>query len=217
MQGITSIANGSCRNSYMPSIMEEKRGHLVSTDIMSKLVEERIIFVSGEVNQVMADAVIAQLLYLDSVDNEKPIRMYINSPGGEVDSGMAIYDTMQEINSPVHTTAVGLAASMGAMILSGGEPGKRSALPHSNIMIHQPLGGGSGKQSDIEIMAKHLFECREMLEGLLIERSNGKLTPENIKENTEKDNYMRPAQAVELGIIDFVVDKSQKKESKKKK
>ena len=192
-------------NSYLPSVMEEKKGHLISTDIMSKLVDERIIFVTGEVNQEMATVVIAQLLYLDAVDNSKEISVYINSPGGEVDSGLAIYDTMQIIKSPVKTIAVGLAASMGAIILSGGAEGRRQALPHANIMIHQPLGGAKGQQTEIEIAAAHIKQCRETLEGLLIKKSCGKLTEKNIKENTERDNYLTPEQALNLGIIDEII------------
>lgn len=191
---------------YLPSVMEEKKGHLISTDIMSKLVDERIVFVTGEVNQEMATVVIAQLLYLDSIDSTKEINLYINSPGGEVDSGLAIYDTMQIIKSPVKTIAVGLAASMGAMILSGGADGKRCALPHANIMIHQPLGGARGQQTEIEIAALHLKKCRETLEGLLIAKSNGKLTEKNIKENTERDNYLTPKKALDLGIIDEIIN-----------
>lgn len=201
---IESITKNSV-GGFLPSVMEEKRGHLISTDIMSKLVDERIVFVTGEVNQEMATVVIAQLLYLDSIDNTKEISLYINSPGGEVDSGLAIYDTMQIIKSPVKTIAVGLAASMGAMILSGGADGKRCALPHANIMIHQPLGGAKGQQTEIEIAALHIKQCRETLESLLIEKSNGKLTNENIKENTERDNYLTPKAALELGIIDEII------------
>lgn len=205
MSGITSMSTSSIRGSFLPSVMEEKKGHLISTDIMSKLVDERIIFVTGEVNQEMATVVIAQLLYLDSVDNTKEISLYINSPGGEVDSGMAIYDTMQIIKSPVRTIAVGLAASMGAMILSGGASGMRCALPHANIMIHQPLGGSRGQETEMRIAYEQIKKCREMLESLLIERSNGKLTPENITGYTERDNYLTPSDAINLGIIDEII------------
>ena len=118
---------------------------------------------------------------------------------------MAIYDTMQIVKSPVKTIAVGLAASMGAMLLSGGAPGMRCALPHANIMIHQPLGGAKGQQTEIEIVAQHMKQTREVLEGLLIERSNGKLTDKNIKENTERDNYLTPQKALDLGIIDEII------------
>lgn len=197
--------NNSVKNILVPSVWDDRKGHMISTDIMSKLVDERIVFMTGEVNMEMATIVIAELLYLDAIDNTKPINLYINSPGGEVDSGMAIYDTMQYITSPVRTIAVGLAASMGAMILSGGEPGMRSALPHANIMIHQPLGGAQGQATEIEIAARHILETREMLEGLLVERSNGKLTPANIKENTERDNYLTPQKALDLGIIDEII------------
>lgn len=193
------------KNTFLPNVLEEKKGHLLSTDIMSKLVDERIVFISGEINMTTATVVIAQLLYLDSIDHSKEISVYINSPGGEVDSGLAIYDTMQIIKSPVKTIAVGLAASMGAMILSGGNAGMRCALPHANIMIHQPLGGAQGQQTEIEIAAQHIKRTREVLEGLLIEKSNGKLTDANIKENTERDNYLTPQQALDLGIIDEII------------
>lgn len=202
---LTSTTKNTTKGAYLPSILEEKKGHLLSTDIMSKLVDERIVFITGEINMETATVIIAQLLYLDSVDNSKEINIYINSPGGEVDSGLAIYDTMQLINSPVKTIAVGMAASMGAMILSGGKPGLRCALPHANIMIHQPLGGAQGQQTDIEIVSEHIKKTRETLEGLLIERSNGKLTSDNIKENTERDNYLTPQQALDLGIIDEII------------
>lgn len=192
-------------NAFLPSVLEEKKGHLLSTDIMSKLVDERIVFITGEINMETATVAIAQLLYLDSIDNSKEINVYINSPGGEVDSGLAIYDTMQIVKSPVKTIAVGLAASMGAMLLSGGAPGMRCALPHANIMIHQPLGGAKGQQTEIEIVAQHMKQTREVLEGLLIERSNGKLTDKNIKENTERDNYLTPQKALDLGIIDEII------------
>lgn len=192
-------------NAFLPTVLEEKKGHLLSTDIMSKLVDERIVFITGEINMETATVAIAQLLYLDSIDNSKEINVYINSPGGEVDSGLAIYDTMQIVKSPVKTIAVGLAASMGAMLLSGGAPGMRCALPHANIMIHQPLGGAKGQQTEIEIVAQHMKQTREILEGLLIQRSNGKLTDKNIKENTERDNYLTPQKALDLGIIDEII------------
>ena len=211
MEKIMSKTEFKPTNSFLPSVMEEKKGHLISTDIMSKLVDERIIFVTGEVNEQMATVVIAQLLYLDSVDSSKPINLYINSPGGEVDSGLAIYDTMQLVKSPVRTIAVGLAASMGAMILSGGEPGMRESLPHANIMIHQPLGGSKGQETEMRIAYEHIKQCRETLEGLLISTSNGKLTEENITENTERDNYLTPQKALDLGIIDKIITPNAKK------
>ena len=190
--------------SLIPYITEKNEGTMVSQDIMSRLVKDRIVFLTGEVNDTMSTVAIAQLLYLDSISNDE-ISVYINSPGGSVDAGMAIYDTMQFIKSPVRTIAVGLAASMGAMLLSGGEPGRRCALPHANIMVHQPLGGVQGQQTDIQITAEHIAQCREMLEGLLIERSNGRLTKENIKSYTERDCYCTPQKALELGLIDEIV------------
>lgn len=197
----------SNQNFIIPTIFEEEAGHVFSSDIISRLVKDRIIFVSGEIEMNMANVIIAELLFLQNQDPHKEIVMHINSPGGSVDAGMAIIDTMNYISCPVRTIAMGMAASMGSMILAAGEPGMRQALPHCNIMIHQPLGGASGQQTDVEIAAKQLRLCREMISEFLIEHSaTGYLTKKNIEKELERDNYLTPAQAVEYGIIDSVVE-----------
>ena len=201
----------------IPQIFEEEAGHVFTSDIISRLVKDRIIFVSGEIEMHMANVVIAQLLFLQNQDPNKEIVMHINSPGGSVDAGMAIIDTMNYISCPVRTIAMGMAASMGSMILAAGEPGMRQALPHCNIMIHQPLGGASGQQTDVEIAAKHLRECREMISEFLIEHSaTGYLTKKNIDKEMERDNYLTPVKAVEYGIIDSVVEVPKKNYKTKK-
>ena len=182
----------SNQNFIIPTIFEEEAGRVFSSDIISRLVKDRIIFVSGEIEMNMANVIIAELLFLQNQDPHKEIVMHINSPGGSVDAGMAIIDTMNYISCPVRTIAMGMAASMGSMILAAGEPGMRQALPHCNIMIHQPLGGASGQQTDVEIAAKQLRLCREMISEFLIEHS--------------ATGYLTPAQAVEYGIIDSVVE-----------
>lgn len=193
------------KNILIPTIMEEDKGHIISSDILSRLLKDRIILFTGEVTQESSALAIAQLLYLESQDNTKEINLYIQSPGGSVDAGMAIFDTMQYIKAPVRTIACGLAASMGSLLLCGGEPGMRCALPHANILTHQPLGGAQGQQTEIQIVAEHILQTRAMLEGILMERSNGKLTPKNIKEYTERDTYLTPKEALNIGLIDHIV------------
>lgn len=204
-------------NTMVPYVYEREAGHTFTSDIISRLVKDRIVFVSGEIHQQMADIVIAQLLFLQNQDPHKEIVMHINSPGGSVDAGMAIIDTMNYVSCPVRTIAMGMAASMGSMILAAGEPGMRQALPHCNIMIHQPLGGGQGQQTDVEIAARQLRLCREMISNFLVEHSaTGYLTKKNIDKELERDNYLTPAQAVEYGIIDSVVEVSKKNYRPKK-
>lgn len=209
MMEIMSMTKNSkgTNNFLVPTIMEEDKGHILSSDILSRLLKDRIILFTGEVTQESSALAIAQLLYLEAQDNTKEINMYIQSPGGSVDAGMAIFDTMQYIKAPVRTIACGLAASMGSLLLCGGEPGKRYALPHANILTHQPLGGAQGQQTEIQIVAEHIMQTRDMLEGILMERSNGKLTPQNIKEYTERDTYLTPQQALDIGIIDHIVSR----------
>lgn len=202
---LTSISKGAKNNLIIPTIMEEDKGHIISSDILSRLLKDRIILFTGEVTQESSALAIAQLLYLESQDHTKPINMYIQSPGGSVDAGMAIFDTMQYIQSPVQTIACGMAASMGSILLCGGEPGMRCALPHANILTHQPLGGAEGQQTEIQIVAKHMQETRERLEGILMEHSNGKLTQSNIRDYTERDTYLTPQQALDAGIIDKII------------
>ena len=174
-------------------------------DIYTRLSQERIIFLGQEVTDGLANRIVAFLLYLDSEDPGKPIYLYINSPGGSVTAGMAIYDTMQYIKSEVITICVGLAASMGAFLLASGNPGKRLALPHSRIMIHQPMGGTGRRQAtDIEIEANEILRIRDQLNHILAERSNQSL--DKIKKDTDRDFFMSAAEAQEYGLIDKVIE-----------
>jgi len=173
-------------------------------DIYTRLSQERIIFLSQEVNDSIANRIVAFLLYLDSEDPSKPIYLYINSPGGSVTAGMAIYDTIQYIKSDIITICVGLAASMGAFLLAAGTPGKRLALPHSRIMIHQPSGGGRGQATDIEITAREILRTRDELDQILAERTKQPI--EKIKKDSNRDFYMSAQEAMEYGLIDQVIE-----------
>jgi ATP-dependent Clp protease protease subunit len=173
-------------------------------NIYDRLFRERIIFLSEEVDDGIANAIVAYLLYLDSDDQTKPIYLYINSPGGSVTAGMAIYDTMQHIKSEVITICVGLAASMGAFLLAAGTKGKRLALPHARIMIHQPLGGSRGQATDIEIEAKEILRIRGLLNEILAERTGQPL--EKIEKDTDRDYFMSAQEAKEYGLIDTVIE-----------
>ena len=175
-----------------------------SFDIYSRLLRERIIFLGTDVNDQVADALVAQLLFLEAEDPEKDIQVYINSPGGSITAGLAIYDTMQQVAPDVVTICYGLAASMGAFLLSGGCKGKRLALPNARIMIHQPLGGAQGQAVDIEIMAQEILFLKETLNGLMADHTGQPL--DKITEDTERDYFLSPAEAVEYGLIDRVVD-----------
>ncbi|CAK6700492.1 MULTISPECIES: ATP-dependent Clp protease proteolytic subunit [unclassified Synechococcus] len=173
-------------------------------DIYTRLGVERILFLGSEVNDAIANSLVAQMLYLDSEDNSKPIYLYINSPGGSVTAGLAIYDTIQYVKSDVVTICVGLAASMGAFLLGAGTKGKRLALPHSRIMIHQPLGGTSQRQaSDIEIEAREILRIKDMLNGSMAEMTGQPL--QKIEKDTDRDYFMSAAEAVEYGLIDRVI------------
>lgn len=172
--------------------------------IYERLFRERIIFLSEEVNDGIANAIVAYLLYLDSDDNTKPIYLYINSPGGSVTAGMAIYDTIQHIKSEVVTICVGLAASMGAFLLAAGSPGKRTALPHARIMIHQPLGGTRGQATDIEIEAKEVLRVKQALNEMLAKHTGKPL--EQIERDTDRDYFMSATEAAEYGLIDRVIE-----------
>jgi ATP-dependent Clp protease protease subunit len=174
-------------------------------DIYSRLLKDRIIFLGGAIEDHMANLIIAQLLFLESEDPDRDIHLYVNSPGGVVTAGMAIYDTMQYIKSPVSTICIGQAASMGAILLAAGAPGKRYALPHARIMIHQPLGGFQGQASDINIHAREILRMRESLNELLARHSGQKL--EKIAQDTERDFFMDSESAREYGIIDDIVKK----------
>jgi ATP-dependent Clp protease protease subunit len=174
-------------------------------NIYERLFRERIIFLSEEVDDGIANAIVAYMLYLDSEDNNKPIYLYINSPGGSITAGMAIYDTMQHIKSEVHTICIGLAASMGAFLLAAGSPGKRIALPHARIMIHQPLGGTGRRQAtDIEIEAKQILRVRSELNGLMAQHTGKSI--EQIEKDTDRDYFMSAAEAKAYGLIDQVVE-----------
>lgn len=189
--------------SYVPTVIEASSRGERSFDIFSRLLRERIIFIGEEIDDEMANSVVAQLLLLDSENPEKDIMLYINSPGGVITAGLAIYDTMKLIKANVSTICLGEAASMGSFLLSGGTKGKRMALPMSRIMIHQPLGGAKGQATDIEIEAKEIIRMKNMLNEMLAENTGQ--TVEKIKEDTERDYYMSAQEAVEYGLIDKVV------------
>ncbi len=189
----------------VPVVVEQTNRGERSYDIYSRLLNDRIIILSDEVNDVTASLVVAQLLYLEAQDPDKDINLYINSPGGSVSAGMAIYDTMNFVKCDVSTTCIGMAASMGAFLLSSGAKGKRFALPNSEIMIHQPLGGAQGQASDIKIHAEHILRTRDNLNRILAENTGRPL--EEIERDTERDNFMRAAEAAEYGLIDRVIDR----------
>lgn len=173
-------------------------------DIYTRLNQERIIFLGQEVTDSLANRIVASMLYLDSDDPSKPIYLYINSPGGSVTAGMAIYDTMQYIKADVVTICVGLAASMGAFLLCAGSPGKRLALPHARIMIHQPLGGARGQATDIEIEAREILRIRQLLNDILVERTGQNL--EKIQKDTDRDYFLSAQEAKDYGLIDQVIE-----------
>ena len=188
----------------VPMVVEQDARGERSFDIYSRLLRERVIFVGTPVDDQVANLVVAQLLHLESVDPEKDINMYVNSPGGQVYAGLAIYDTMQFVKPDVATTCVGMAMSMGALILTGGAAGKRAALPNSRVLIHQPSGGYEGKQADIEIHAREIMDIRRRLDEIYAHHSGQ--TIEQVHEDQERDRYMTPPEAVEYGLIDRVVE-----------
>jgi ATP-dependent Clp protease protease subunit len=188
----------------LPTVVEQSGRGERAFDIYSRLLRERIIFLGTGIDDQVADAMVAQLLFLEAEDPEKDIQIYINSPGGSVTSGLAIYDTMQQVAPDVVTICYGLAASMGAFLLSGGTKGKRLALPNARIMIHQPLGGAQGQAVDIEIQAKEILFLKDTLNGLMAEHTGQPL--EKIAEDTDRDYFLSPAEAVQYGLIDRVVE-----------
>ncbi|STO31879.1 ATP-dependent Clp protease proteolytic subunit [Fusobacterium necrogenes] len=190
---------------YNPTVIENDGRSERAYDIYSRLLKDRIIFLGTEIDDNVANAIVAQLLFLEAEDPEKDIIMYINSPGGVVTAGMAIYDTMNYIKPDIQTVCIGQAASMGALLLSAGAKGKRFALEHSRIMIHQPLGGARGQATDIEIQAKEILRMKEMLSQILA-NATGKSINEILKD-TERDNYMSAQEAVKYGLIDQVFKK----------
>lgn len=190
---------------YVPIVVEQSNRGERSYDIYSRLLKDRIVFVTGEIDDTMANLVIAQLLFLESEDPDKDIHLYINSPGGSVSAGLAIYDTMQYIKPDVSTICMGMAASMASVLLAAGAPGKRFALPYSRVMIHQPLGGVQGQASEIEITAREILRLRDEMNGILASHT-GQIK-EKIAQDTDRDNYMSSQQAKEYGLIDEVVSR----------
>jgi ATP-dependent Clp protease protease subunit len=190
----------------LPTVVEQSGKGDRAFDIYSRLLRERIIFLGTGIDDQVADSLVAQLLFLEAEDPEKDIQIYVNSPGGSVTAGLAIYDTMQQVSPDVVTICYGLAASMGAFLLSGGTKGKRLALPNARIMIHQPLGGAQGQAVDIEIQAKEILFLKDTLNGLMAEHTGQPL--EKVAEDTDRDYFLSPAEAVEYGLIDRVVTDS---------
>ena len=200
---------------YVPIVVEQTAQGERSYDIYSRLLKDRIIFLDGQIEDHMANVIIAQLLFLEAEDPSKDIHLYINSPGGEITSGMAIYDTMKYIKCDVSTICTGMAASMGAFLLAGGTKGKRLALPNAEIMIHQPSGGSQGQATEIEIAAKHILKVKENMNRILSENTGKPF--EQVAKDTDRDNWMSAQEAVEYGLIDSVVtarSESEKKEDK---
>jgi ATP-dependent Clp protease protease subunit len=190
---------------FIPMVVEPDARGERAYDIYSRLLKDRIIFLGSPVNDVVANSIIAQMLFLAAQDPDKDIHLYINSPGGSITAGMAIFDTMQFIKPDVSTICVGLAASMGAFLLAAGAKGKRFALPNSEVMIHQPLGGAEGQASDIEIRAKRILRMRDKLNAILAERTGQSF--ERIEKDTDRDNFMSAYEAKEYGLIDKVIEK----------
>ncbi|MBQ6312008.1 MAG: ATP-dependent Clp endopeptidase proteolytic subunit ClpP [Lachnospiraceae bacterium] len=189
----------------IPYVIEQTSRGERSYDIYSRLLKDRIIFLGEEVNDYSASVVVAQLLFLEAEDPEKEIHLYINSPGGSVTAGMAIYDTMQYIKCDVSTICVGMAASMGAFLLAGGAKGKRMALPNAEILIHQPLGGAQGQASDIQIAAEHIMRTKEKMNKILAQNTGKDI--EVVRADCDRDNWMTAEEALEYGLIDRVIDK----------
>ena len=190
------------KNYVVPYVIENTGKGERSYDIYSRLLEDRIIFLTGEINDAVADIIVAQLIYLEGQDPDKDISLYINSPGGSVSAGLAIYDTMNYIKCDVSTICIGMAASMGAFLLSSGAKGKRFALKNSEIMIHQPLGGAQGQASDIKIQAEHILKIKKKLNSILAENSGKPY--EEVEKDTDRDNYLSAEEALEYGLIDQI-------------
>jgi ATP-dependent Clp protease protease subunit len=190
-------------NWLVPTVIEKTTYGERAYDIYSRLLKDRIVILGTAINDEVANTIVAQLLFLESQDKTKDIKLYVNSPGGSVTAGLAIYDTMQHVSCDVSTICMGMAASMGAVILAGGAKGKRFALPNSEVMIHQPLGGMEGQATDIKIHAEHILKTREQLNKILQKHSGQTL--KKIEEDTERDNFMSPKQAVEYGLVDKIL------------
>jgi ATP-dependent Clp protease, protease subunit len=199
-------------NQLVPMVVEQSGRGERAYDIFSRLLKERIVFIGTPIDDTMASLVIAQLIFLESEDPDKDISLYINSPGGSVSSGLAIYDTMQYIRADVATICIGLAASMGAVLLAGGSPGKRSCLPNSRVMIHQPWGGVQGTASDISIQAEEILRTKKRLNEILAHHCNKPL--ESIEKDTDRDRYMSPDEAKEYGLIDQIFVRKEREPKK---
>ena len=200
-------------NQLIPIVIEQTSRGERSYDIYSRLLKDRIIFLGTGVDDNVANAIIAQMLFLESDEPDQDIYLYVNTPGGQVSSGMAIYDTMQYIKPDVQTICIGQAASMGALLLAAGASGKRFALPHARIMIHQPSGGFQGQHTDIEIQAKEISRIREILDGIIATHSGQ--DPKKVRRDTERDNYMTGEEALKYGLIDKLITKREEAEKKK--
>ena len=199
--------------SYVPMVVEQSNRGERAYDIYSRLLKDRIVFIGGPIDDYVANVVIAQLLFLEAEDPDKDIHLYINSPGGVVTAGLAIYDTMQHVKPDVSTICLGSAASMGALLLASGAPGKRYALPYARIMIHQPLGGARGQASDIEIHAREILRLRELLNDILVSRTGQPM--DKIRRDTERDFFMSSEEAKEYGLIDSILNRSERKDTPK--
>ena len=197
--------NKTLKSGIIPYVIEKTESGERTYDLYSRLLEDRIIFLTGEIDDLVADSIVAKLIYLEGKDPDKDINFYINSPGGSVTAGLAIYDTMNYIKCDVSTICVGMAASMGAFLLSSGAKGKRYALPNSEIMIHQPLGGAQGQASDIAIHADHILKIKKKLNGILSKNTNQPL--ETIEKDTDRDNFLSAEEAKQYGLIDEVFEK----------
>ena len=196
-------------NMYIPNpiVIEQTARGERQYDIYSRLLLDRIVFLGTQVNDTVANLIIAQLLFLEQSDPDAPVHFYINSPGGSVYAGLGIYDVMQYISCPVYTYCVGLAASMGSLLLTAGEKGSRFAMPHSRIMIHQPLGGAQGQCSDIQIQAKEIQDLKTQLNDIYIKHSGVEMTMDKIVEATDRDNYLNPQESIDMGLIDAIIEK----------
>lgn len=204
-------ATGPVAQHLVPMVVEQSARGERSFDIYSRLLKERVVFIVGQIDDHMANLIVAQLLFLESDNPDKDVHLYINSPGGVVSAGLSIYDTMQFIKPDVSTTCIGQAASMGAVLLTAGTKGKRFCLPHSRVMVHQPLGGFQGQASDIEIHAKEILQTRERLNQVLADHSGQDI--EKIRKDTDRDYFMSADDAVEYGLVDNVLRKREAKES----
>lgn len=194
-------------NTYFPTVIEKEGRGEKGYDVISRLLKDRIIFLNGEIDDNTAGSIVAQLLFLEAEAPEEDIYMYINSPGGVITSGMSIYDTMNFISCDVRTICIGQACSMGSFLLSSGAPGKRFALPHARIMIHQPLGGAQGQASDILIQAKEILRMKEELNSIYAKNSKGKTSYEKFTELTDRDNFLSAQESIDLGLIDHILVK----------